>query len=154
MRKLIIYLISFIVGLPVILVSVEFGGSFLIGYPPITIFVMHELPFMGKKFTSKRWFDAGSCRGLSDGECSTKQLSCPRGGMVRDLTKNYLVKGKTSRFQVSQLLGKVDGVFRFNNQQCYRYFVGMCSGLRIDYDSLYVCFDNQGLVSSSGHQQH
>ncbi len=154
MLKWILRTLAVVIGLPLVLLSVEVGGRYLVGYPPIARLFLHKLPFMGERFTPKKWREGGSCAGLSDAKCAEKESNCPRGRMVYDLTEIHLVVGETSRLEVEYLLGAPDRLFRRDRQQCLRYHVGMCSGLGIDYDSLFVCFDDTGLVSSAGHQQH
>lgn len=74
--------------------------------------------------------------------------------MVHDLTKNYLTPEHVSRDDVYALLGRAERTVEINGQACITYTLGMCSGLGIDYDSLYVCFDSNDRISSSGHVQH
>ena len=142
------------VGLPLMLIAAEVGGYYLLGNPPIAKFALHELPFKLKRFTSHDWREAGSCAGMTDAQCVEKERRCPRGAMVDDLIDKHLQPGQLSQIQVEQLLGTPDQTFRREAQQCVGYFVGMCSGLRLDYDSLYVCFDVAGQVADAGHRQH
>lgn len=115
---------------------------------------MHASPFRGETFEQGKWELQGSCQGLSDWECVQKEASCPRGGMVRDLARNYLIPETVSRDEVYALLGRTKGTVKINGQSCIAYTLGMCSGLGIDYDSLYVCFDSNDRISSAGHVQH
>jgi hypothetical protein len=78
------------------------------------------------------------------------QLKCTRGAMVADLQDRYLHDSMTLA-QVEALLGKPDGPAR---NGCVDYSLGMCSGFQMDYDSLYVCFNDDGGVSSSYTVQH
>ena len=55
---------------------------------------------------------------------------------------------------ITQLLGPEEHVINIDGQKCRAYNLGMCSGWRFDYDSLYVCFADDGSVSKSGHVQH
>ena len=125
-------------------------GGLLLGL----LWYMHVSPFRGESFEQTKWELEGSCQGLSDWECVQKEASCPRGGMVRDLTRNYLIPETVSRDQVYALLGQTERTVEINGQSCIAYTLGMCSGLGIDYDSLYVCFDNNDRISSRGHVQH
>lgn len=115
---------------------------------------MHRSPFRGETFEQTKWELEGSCQGLSDWECVQKEASCPRGGMVRDLTRNYLIPESVSRDDVYALLGRTELTVEIYGQSCVAYTLGMCSGLGIDYDSLYVCFDSNDKISSTGHVQH
>lgn len=74
--------------------------------------------------------------------------------MVRDLTRNYLIPKTVSRVEVDALLGQTERTVEINGQSCLAYTLGMCSGLGIDYDSLYVCFDSNERIASVGHVQH
>ena len=118
------------------------------------LWLMHASPFRGETFEQGKWELQGRCQGLSDGKCAEKQASCPRGGMVRDLTRNYLILETVSRDEVYALLGRTKQTVKINEQSCIAYTLGMCSGLGIDYDSLYVCFDTNDRISSTGHIQH
>lgn len=118
------------------------------------LWYMHMSPFRGETFEQTKWELDGSCQGLSDWECVQKEASCPRGGMVRDLTRNYLIPETVSRDEVQALLGRTERTVEINGQSCIAYTLGMCSGLGIDYDSLYVCFDSNDRISSAGHIQH
>jgi hypothetical protein len=74
--------------------------------------------------------------------------------MVRDLTNNHLLPQTTRREEVIELLGRSTSNVQINGLECPAYSLGMCSGIRIDYDSLYVCFNEDGTVASAGHVQH
>ena len=75
--------------------------------------------------------------------------SCFRGGMANDI-KNRILKSGLPRADVKGLLGQPDvekpGKFEYN--------LGMCSGLRIDFDSLNVYFNESGVVESVSIVQH
>ncbi|MBO9408694.1 hypothetical protein J7399_14755 [Shimia sp. R9_1] len=118
------------------------------------IWVMHVSPFRGDEFEVSAWEEAGSCKGLSDLQCMEKEASCPRGGMVDDLTTSYLVPGQMTRDQVTAMLGPSTYKIKIDGIACPAYSLGMCSGLGIDYDSLFVCFGVDDRVSSTGHVQH
>lgn len=74
---------------------------------------------------------------------------CWRGAMADDLRKNVLHLGITDQ-EVAALLGEPDQRSRTQ----WRYNLGACSGLGIDYDLLYLTFDAQGRLLSSSIQQH
>ena len=118
------------------------------------LWYMHISPFRGEAFERARWELEGSCQGLSDWKCVQKEASCPRGRMVRDLIRNYLYRKLVSRDEVHALLGRTERTVEINGKSCLAYTLGMCSGLGIDYDSLYVCFDSNDRISSVGHVQH
>jgi hypothetical protein len=120
--------------------------------PLLILFVLHELPFMGESFTPEKWTQAGGCEGLTDDQCVTKESSCPRGPMVQSLRRNHLAVG-TGRDAVIKLLGAED-MSSDDRPMCLHWFLGMCSGLGWDYDSLQVCFDEADRLIESGHVQH
>lgn len=66
---------------------------------------------------------------------------CYRGGMAKDIRDRIVPKGM-SRNQVERVLGKPDQ----GKSSEYRYVLGKCSGLGIDYDDLHIYFDEQGVV--------
>lgn len=129
--------------------ALSVGALFFCGY-----LVTVADPFRGDRFDAQAWAEAGSCRGLSDWECVEKESTCPRGSMVRDLTNNHLLPQTTRREEVIELLGRSTYNVQINGLECPAYSLGMCSGIRIDYDSLYVCFNKDGTVASAGHVQH
>ncbi|MGH1424282.1 MAG: hypothetical protein ACRBBU_06105 [Pseudooceanicola sp.] len=134
--------------------GIEFIASKTLGYPPILRFIMHELPFRGQSFDTEKWADEGSCTGLSDWKCAEKEASCPRGPMVRDLLRNHLLIGETKSANATTLLGAMEYEVDIRGHSCDAYCLGMCSGLGIDYDALYVCYSENGTISSTGHIQH
>lgn len=121
---------------------------------PVMMFFMHELPFRGQIFDPQQWSDAGSCAGLSDWQCAAKQGSCPRGQMVRNLLRKCVLVADTTRDTEIALLGAKEYDVVIHGTSCDAYRLGMCSGLRIDYDSLYVCYAEDDVVSATGHIQH
>lgn len=143
-----------ILGSFVALIAVEFLGNKWIGYPPISVFVLHELPFRGERFSSEKWVAAESCDGLSDRECSFIGVSCLRGPMVNDLLKNHLRPGIATHQYMTQLLGPAQYRLEILGEACDGYNLGMCSGFAFDYDSLYICSGDDGRVTSAGHIQH
>lgn len=99
-------------------------------------------PFQGTKFTKEAWIEAGRSR--SDWESVKKDQDCLKGAMVRDLKKNYLIKNVTTKADVKQLLGEPN----YSNRLCpgYSYIIGMCSGFKMDYDKLDICFDKDDKI--------
>ncbi len=71
----------------------------------------------------------------------TTDSSCYRGGMAHDLKTNILRVGLT-KADVEKLLGQPDS----NRASIYEYLLGMCSGFRIDFDTLDVHFDSDSKV--------
>ncbi len=136
------------------LAGVEFLASKMLGYPPILRFVLHELPFRGQSFDPEAWADAGGCEGLSDWKCVERDLDCPRGPMVRNLLRKHLVVDATSRDAATALLGQKEYEVEIQGQTCDAYYLGWCSGFRLDPDSLYICYADNGKISSAGHIQH
>lgn len=131
------------------LLAVSFGSIII-----FAVWSMHVSPFKGDKFEVLQWEIAGNCQGLSDWECVEKEASCPRGGMVRDLTQNHLILETTSREEAIALLGEHERTIDINGESCAAYSLGMCSGIGIDYDSLYVCYNAENKITATGHVQH
>jgi outer membrane protein assembly factor BamE (lipoprotein component of BamABCDE complex) len=75
--------------------------------------------------------------------------TCFRGGMANDV-KNKVLKPGLSREAVKSLLGQPDS----ERPTKFEYSLGMCSGLRIDFDSLNVYFNENGVVASVAIVQH
>lgn len=97
-------------------------------------------------FDRTKWREAPNC--VPDG-CES---ACIRGAMVRDLQRRHLIPG-TPRSEVMTLLG--DAKTRHtNNQKFIDYDLGMCSGFRMDFDSLVILFDGDDRVVRSWTEQH
>lgn len=144
---------GFLVLSVVLAVGVDVVGALTTGYPPILGYLLHEAPFRGQRLDRQAWIEAGSCSGLSDMDCFDKQAICLRGPMVRDLVRAHLVAG-TSRERVLALLGAPETGVKIEGASCDDYGLGVCSGLGWDYDSLYVCYAENGTVARAGHVQH
>jgi hypothetical protein len=71
----------------------------------------------------------------------TGDVSCYRGGMAADMRVNILRVG-LPKSRVEALLGAPD----IKRMHVYGYALGMCSGLRIDLDSLDVHFDAEDRI--------
>lgn len=93
------------------------------------------------------YFNKGIWTSLN--KAGTSNSSCYRGGMAHDIKTNVLHVG-LARANVEQLLGAPDIV----KDETYEYFLGMCSGLRIDFDTLDVQFDSEGRVLKVEVVQH
>ena len=79
----------------------------------------------------------------------TTDSSCYRGGMAQDIKTKVLRTGMT-RAEVEKLLGPPDLV----RDEYHEYLLGMCSGLRIDFDTLDVHFDSGGRLAKVQTVQH
>lgn len=101
--------------------------------------------FKGGIFRISR-FDAIEWRALQK---KSDDFSCYRGGMANDIQMNVLRVGQTSN-EVHGLLGRPDSV----RDGVDGYFLGMCSGLRIDFDSLDIHFDNNNRLTLVQIVQH
>lgn len=104
----------------------------------------HYAPFRGERFDRQKWH-AYDALGGNDAECV-------RGAMVGDVRKNIAPVG-TSKEKVIEILGPNFDNAMFDKEGCIEYSLGMCSGLKIDYDHLVVCFDKQSKVSKTYHYQ-
>ncbi len=69
--------------------------------------------------------------------------------MAHDIKTNILRAGLT-KAEVERLLGAPD----FNRADSNEYFLGMCSGLRIDFDTLDVHFNPEGRLVKVQVVQH
>ncbi len=79
----------------------------------------------------------------------TSDSSCYRGGMAHDIKTNVLRIGMTKP-EVENLLGQPDAI----EAETHEYFLGMCSGLRIDMDTLDVHFNSEGQLTKIQVVQH
>jgi len=128
----------------------------LVGVLAISAFIAYwaRSPFGTAEFDRERWHAAWDCADLGAAACEMQRATCTRGGMLDDLIALHLTPTQ-SRDSVQSLLGDV----HFTTERpglgtCEHRLVGMCSGFRIDYDSLYICYNTQGFVTASGHVQH
>ena len=137
-----------------VVLGIEITASRFLGYPPILGFFLHELPFRGQSFDPDAWAYASVCEERSVGDCVDRELACPRGPMLNDLLTRHLVVDVTSQDAVTVLLGPREYEVEIRGQTCDAYYLGWCSGFRLDPDSLYVCYGENGSISSAGHIQH
>ena len=79
----------------------------------------------------------------------TDDSSCYRGGMAHDIRAKILRVGQSSN-EVESILGKPDSI----KGSVHEYLLGMCSGLRIDFDTLDVHFNTAGKLTSVHVVQH
>ncbi|MFC7519044.1 hypothetical protein ACFQUU_29000 [Herbaspirillum sp. GCM10030257] len=111
-------------------------------------FLLHDLPFMGETFNKARWENALRCS--SNTQCMEVEMACVRGPMYRDLKGNYLSDG-TTKEDVLRLLGSAKPDHQ--NPSCMVYELGMCSGFKMDYDYLHICFDMSDKIKGVRHYQ-
>lgn len=97
-------------------------------------------------FNAEAWSKAENCSGTF---C---EQECVRGGMVSDLQRRYLLPGK-SRDEVIALLGPGQPT-PLPDRRGIDYSLGMCSGFRVDFDSLIVAFDESDRLTGSWTVQH
>lgn len=91
-------------------------------------------------FDQNLWLNGIPC--TSDWDCTEKNdIPCIRGSMVGDLKLRYLNMGMT-RNEIELLLG-TDYRMHKRTKTCMDYDLGMCSGLKLDYDSLALCLDDK-----------
>ena len=108
-------------------------------------FLLFWAPFMGKSFSREDW------------DYQKQTDSCVRGPMLRDLRKNYLTTGRKKE-EIIKLLGKEEETLSdkrlTQNEDCIGYTLGMCSGIGMDFDSLYICFDSAEQLTRTFWLQH
>ena len=134
-------------SIPLIVLLVLLFWQFLF-WKPVARFLFHDLPFMGETFNKNKWDNALKCSSYT--ECRDVEMACIRGPMFRDLKRNHIING-TSKGSVVRLLGTAHS--DRHNASCIVYELGMCSGLKIDYDWLNICFDPDDKVMSVYHYQ-
>ena len=104
------------------------------------IWVFLEGPFRTTRFDAIEWRNAKK---------TPDDWSCYRGGMAHDIGSRLLRNGQ-SQTEVKALLGEPD---RFKATH-FEYVLGMCSGLRIDFDTLDVHFSTDGKLVRIATVQH
>lgn len=97
-------------------------------------------------FNAEAWSKAENCSG------ALCEQECIRGGMVSDLQRRHLIPG-TPRVNVVALLGPGRPTAR-GDKKGIDYNLGMCSGFRMDFDSLIVAFDESDRLTNSWTVQH
>ncbi len=135
-----------LVLLIILAIGVDFTFYKLSNRAPIFHFLLHELPFRGREFSKDAW------DGIPFGNGS--DTSCFRGSMVRSLLQKHLIIGETSRSSAQALIGSSELKVKIGTESCSEYYLGYCSGLRFDADTLFTCFDSQGLLTKVGTLQH
>ena len=109
------------------------------GHKPLVIWLMHTHPFSAEAFDASRW--RAGLRASEEGECV-------RGRMANDIIDKVARPGRP-RSAVEAALGAPQSM----HGEIADYELGMCSGLRIDFDSLYVEYAD-GKVVRAYHMQH
>lgn len=74
--------------------------------------------------------------------------------MVQDLRQRFLRNRETSKSEVAELIGKQDAIVEIGGEQCEAHYLGMCSAMSFDGDSLYVCYDQNNTLVRSGLFRH
>lgn len=100
-------------------------------------------PYHSARFDSVKW-QAGIPSDRNSTECYE------RAAMAEDLQRELRWR-RPARDEVIAMLGKPDSTSGTNQLS---YDLGMCSGLRIDYDTFEIRFDPSGKVSDAFMQQH
>ena len=110
--------------------------------------------FRGATFNKEEWAANGECEANTDDSCSQQRQRCPRGAMVQDLRQNFLHTRETSKSEVAELIGEHDTIVVIGGEQCEAHYLGMCSAMSLDGDSLYVCYDQNDTIDRSGYIRH
>ena len=101
--------------------------------------------FHGGVFATSR-FDSTAWSAIQTNESVSR---CYRGGMAKHVKEQVLRPG-LKREEVVRILGQPD----FEKPDEVHYVLGMCSGLRIDFDGLHVYFDSTGELERVAILQH
>ena len=116
-------------------------GSLLVaGFYAYVIFAVLDSPFDNRSFDRAVW---AAYHESADADN-------PRGEMYEDLTENVLQEGM-HRSKIIELLGPPD--YR-EETHLVSYNLGMWSGFRIDYDTLDLELDNNGMLIRARRIQH
>jgi hypothetical protein len=145
-RKCLKLLALFVPATILLAITLDFASYQLSGNLPITRFLLHELPFRTERFSQDRWMQAGWE--------NYEEVACHRGGMVHSLLSNHLIPGQINMEQVETLLGSQEYDVQIGDRSCPAYPLGWCSGLLLDPDSLYTCYDESGQLELVGTYQH
>ena len=126
----------FKVALTVMVIFVLFAGY---------ITWMFLTPYSGQSFNQQEWFALAE---------PSRHGECARGPMAGDIVDNILKEGMT-RQEVETLLGPPDkDYYPSQYPHEYIYNLGMCSGLRWDFDFLHVMYDAQNRLILAVNVQH
>ena len=128
---------SVLIGVLALAAALAAAGFLYVASP--LLFFLND-PFDDRPFDREVWLQMS---GSEDHEN-------PRGRMADDVRRR-LLEDRPDRDGVVQLLGEPD----FGREESlYQYHLGAWSGFRIDYDSLDVHFDGEGLVEAVRFVQH
>ena len=105
--------------------------------------ISHGDPFAELPFSVTAWNDAA---------VDEDEAACNRGRMGRDLLRWLSVRAP-SRDVIGGILGAPDEVHVDEDGSTLEYYLGFCSGFRIDPDYLVLRFDESGSLESSGIEQ-
>lgn len=121
----------------------------------VAFYVFYVAPFRGQAFDAETWAAAAQCDGPFGPACGQEQPLCTRGPMVRDLLRHHIIRSQSSRQEVVATIGPDEYDVQLDDGRiCSAYHLGICSGLGIDYDALYVCYGPDDVVASAGTIQH
>lgn len=107
----------------------------------IVVWWMNYNVFGTSSFDSKVWFAH---------QTDKSDVTCYRGGMAEDIRESML-NPKMTHKDIENILGTPDGGA---TKKEYRYILGMCSGIGMDYDDLHIYFDQTGHYEKSAIIQH
>ncbi len=79
----------------------------------------------------------------------SNDMSCYRGAMGKDIIRNVLKEGMAV-VEIETLLGAPE-IKKKNELQ---YGLGMCSGVRMDYDFIHIYLNDDGRMISAEILQH
>lgn len=121
-------------------ISIATLAIFAVAFLGWQYWLFHGGVFLTSKYDPSEW------KALANG---TSDFSCYRGGMAGDIRSRVLHTGM-SKTEVEALIGPPDST----RDGVLEYFLGMCSGLRIDFDTLDVHLDADGKVKNVLIVQH
>lgn len=110
--------------------------------------------FRGNQFKQAEWMDFQKCERDTALSCDAQLQRCPRGSMVQDLRSRYFLNNVTTKSEISKLIGERDKAMEIRGLICETYFLGYCSPMSFDGDSLYICYDESHTLIRSGHITH
>ncbi|WP_435509286.1 hypothetical protein [Variovorax sp. LT1R16] len=111
-----------------------------VAYAGLFYWLFHGGVFATSRFDSTAWFAQ---------QTNESDAYCYRGGMAKHI-KDEILRPGLKREDVVRLLGQPDS----ENSREIQYVLGMCSGLRIDFDGLHVYFNSRGELERVAILQH
>lgn len=115
------------------------AAAVIAGYKPLVMWWMHTRPFSAEAFDAYRW--RAGLKASEEGECV-------RGRMANDIIGRIARPGQPKSV-VEAALGTPQDM---RSEVAY-YDLGMCSGLRADFDWLYVEYADSKVLRAY-HVQH